>query len=95
VKRILPGGQFETYAYNNGGNLESKTDFNSKTTTFTYDVMRRLLSKIPDASLNQPTISFTYNPIGQRATMSDASGAKSTTMTGAIDSQASRRLSER
>jgi len=37
--------------------------------------MRRLLSKLPDASLNQPTISFTYNTSGQRATMSDASGS--------------------
>ena len=36
--------------------------------------MRRLLSKVPDASLNQPTISFTYNVSGQRATMTDASG---------------------
>ena len=75
VKRILPGGQFEIYSYDNGGNLQSKTDFNAKTTTFAYDVMRRLLSKTPDASLSQPTITFTYNVTGQRATMSDASGA--------------------
>lgn len=33
--------------------------------------MRRLLSKAPDASLNQPTISFTYNTIGQRAAILD------------------------
>jgi YD repeat-containing protein len=45
-----------------------------KTTTFTYDTMRRLLSKTPDASLSQPTVSFTYNANGQRATMNDASG---------------------
>ncbi|HXM51466.1 MAG TPA: PKD domain-containing protein [Pyrinomonadaceae bacterium] len=75
VKRILPGGEFETYAYDNGGNLLSKTDFNGKTTTLAYDTMRRLLSKTPDASLSQPTVSFTYNATGQRATMSDATGA--------------------
>lgn len=75
VKRTLPAGQFETYSYDTGGNLQSRTDFNGKTTTFTYDVMRRLSTKAPDASLNQPTSSFTYNANGQRATMTDASGA--------------------
>jgi RHS repeat-associated protein len=74
VKRILPGGQFEIYSYDNGGNLASRTDFNGKTTAFNYDVMRRLLSKAPDASLNEASISFTYNILGQRATMDDASG---------------------
>jgi RHS repeat-associated protein len=74
VRRTLPGGQFETYGYDLGGNLQSRTDFNGKTTTFTYDEMRRLRTKVPDASLNQPTISFTYNANGQRATMADASG---------------------
>jgi YD repeat-containing protein len=73
--RILPAGQFETYAYDNGGSLQSRTDFNGKTTTFAYDTMRRLLSKTPDASLSQPTIACTYNANGQRATMNDASGA--------------------
>src|SRR5207237_10376689 len=75
VKRILPGGQFETYAYDIGGNLASKTNFNGKTTTFAYDTMRRLLSRTPDASLSQPTVSFTYDATGQRATMNDASGS--------------------
>ena len=75
VKRVLPAGEFETYAYDLGGNLQSRTDFNGKTTTFTYDEMRRMLTKVPDASFNQPTINFTYNANGQRATMSDASGA--------------------
>ncbi|HXM51471.1 MAG TPA: RHS repeat domain-containing protein [Pyrinomonadaceae bacterium] len=60
MKRIFPGGQFETYAYDNGGNLQGETDFNGKTTSFSYDVIRRLLAKTPDASLNQPTVSFTY-----------------------------------
>lgn len=49
-------------------------DFNGKTTTYTYDSMRRMLTKVPDASLNQPAVTFTYNANGQRATMNDASG---------------------
>ena len=32
------------------------------------------LKKIPDPSLSQPTIVFTYNPTGTRLTMTDASG---------------------
>lgn len=74
VRRILPLGQTETYSYDTDGNLQSKTDFNGKTTTFAYDDMRRLLSKTPDASFNQPAVSYTYNALGQRATMTDASG---------------------
>jgi RHS repeat-associated protein len=74
TKRILPLGQSETYNYNNLGNLTAKTDFNGKTTSFAYDNMRRLMSKTPDASLNEPSISFTYNDLGQRNSMVDASG---------------------
>jgi RHS repeat-associated protein len=74
VKRTQPGGQVESYTYDVGGNLASKTDFNGETTTFSYDAMRRLLSKTPDASLNQPVVSFTYHATGERASMADASG---------------------
>ena len=74
TKRILPLGQTETYSYSTIGNLQSKTDFNGKTTSFSYDNMRRLMAKTPDAGLNEPVVSFTYNDAGQRATMTDASG---------------------
>src|SRR5205807_77657 len=74
VKRILPAGQFEVYSYDEIGNLASKVDFNGKTTTYAYDSMRRLLSKTPEASFNQVPVTFTYNSVGQRATMSEASG---------------------
>jgi YD repeat-containing protein len=43
-------------------------------TTYNYDSMDRLLSKVPDPSLNQPTISFTHTLTGQRLSMTDASG---------------------
>src|SRR5262249_6078606 len=45
-----------------------------RTTTFGYDVMNRLMSKVPDPSLSEPTISFTYAPTGRRATMTDMLG---------------------
>lgn len=75
TKRTLPAGQIETYSYFADGALQSKTDFNGKTTAFAYDNLRRLISKTPDASFNQPQVSFTYNDLGQRATMTDAVGA--------------------
>ena len=75
TKRTLPGGQSETYAYLSTGSLQSRIDFNGKTTTYSYDVMNRLLAKTPDPSLSQSPATFTYNTMGQRATMSDASGA--------------------
>ena len=77
TKRVLPAGQFETYAYNTVGNLTSRTDFNNRTTTFTYDVMTRLLQKVPDPSFAAPPVIFTYNALGQRTSMSDASGGTS------------------
>jgi len=46
-----------------------------KTTTYTYDTLNRLLTKVPDASLSEPTVTFTYTPTGKRATMADASGS--------------------
>lgn len=36
--------------------------------------MNRLLTKTPDASFATPAITFTYNALGQRLTMSDVSG---------------------
>jgi RHS repeat-associated protein len=72
--RTLPLHQAESYTYDPVGNLATKTDFNGKKTTYSYDTLNRLLSKVPDSSLSQPTVSFTYTGTGQRATMTDASG---------------------
>ncbi|MEW6127269.1 MAG: PKD domain-containing protein, partial [Acidobacteriota bacterium] len=74
LKRTLPLGQVESYSYNSVGNLTSRTDFKGKTTTYAYDTMNRLLTKTPDASLSEPQVTFTYNALGQRLTMTDASG---------------------
>ena len=74
TKRTLPLGQFETYAYASDGLVTSKTDFNGKTTTYSYDTIGRLITKTPDASLNQPLVTFTYSQTNRRLTMQDASG---------------------
>jgi len=74
IRRTLPLLQSETMAYDAAGNLHTKTDFNGKTTSYQYDQVNRLTEKIPDPSLGQTTVAFTYNPTGTRATMVDASG---------------------
>ena len=75
TRRILPLGMSETSVYDVAGNLIRKTDFNGKTTTYSYDAANRLLTKVPDPSLAEPTVSFTYTSAGQRASMNDAGGA--------------------
>lgn len=72
--RTLPLGMSETRTYDAAGNMTGRTDFNGKTTTLRYDALNRLLQKVPDASLNQPAITFTYSATGKRTSMLDASG---------------------
>ncbi|NOT63559.1 MAG: RHS repeat-associated core domain-containing protein, partial [Acidobacteria bacterium] len=65
----------EVYSYDGVGNLKTKRDYKLKVTTYNYDpLMSRMTSIVPDASLSEPTTSFTYKPNGQRHTMTDASG---------------------
>jgi RHS repeat-associated protein len=79
IQRKLPMGQTESYTYDANGNLKSRTDFNGRTTAYAYDNLNRLLIKTADAffatnHLGAASVSFTYNALGQRATMADASG---------------------
>jgi RHS repeat-associated protein len=74
VTRTLPLGQQELLGYDDAGNLTSRKDFNGRVTTFGYDAMNRLRYRVPDPSLAEPTIEFTYTPNGQRETMRDATG---------------------
>jgi RHS repeat-associated protein len=75
IKRTMPLGMSELYTYDQVGNPATLTDFRGKQTNYDYDVMNRLIAKRPDATLNEPNITYTYTATGQRKTMSDASGA--------------------
>jgi len=74
TKRTLPLGNFETFTYDALSRLIGHTDFRGKTTTKLYDTLDRLSGKNPDPSLGEPTVSYSYNPTGTRASMTDASG---------------------
>jgi RHS repeat-associated protein len=74
LSRTLPLGQQELLGYDDAGNLASRRDFNGRVTTFGYDGMNRLRYRVPDPSLAEPTIEFTYTANGQRETMRDATG---------------------
>jgi RHS repeat-associated protein len=80
ASRTLPLGMIEFYNYDPVGNLATKQDFNGDTTTYKYDQLNRPLQKIPDPSLNETTVSFTYTPTGKRLSMTDASGITSYTV---------------
>jgi RHS repeat-associated protein len=74
-QRTLPLGMSETWTYNMYGDNLTHVDFRGKTTTMTYDALARLLTKVPDPTLGEPTVTFTFNPTGTRAKMVDASGS--------------------
>jgi RHS repeat-associated protein len=74
LTRTLPLGQQELLGYDNAGNLASRKDFNGKVTTYGYDAMNRLRYRVPDSSMGEPTVEFTYTANGQRETMRDATG---------------------
>lgn len=77
TQRTLPGGETESYGYDPAGNLIRRVDFNGRLTTYAYDALDRLTQKLPDPALlaaGAAPVSFSYNPAGLRATMTDASG---------------------
>src|SRR5262249_14473733 len=74
----------ETYGYDPVGNLASKKDFNGHTTTYQYDTMNRLKVKTADSFFSSGAcagglcgatqITYDYNNVGRRTSMTDASG---------------------
>ncbi len=72
--RTLPDNSVDQYQYDAAKNLKTRVDFRGKATTYNYDALNRLTSIVPDVSLGEPTISYTYTPNGDRATMTDGTG---------------------
>ena len=74
TKRTLPSGRLETFAYDLAGRQTAHTDFRGKTTTTTYDNRDRMLTKVPDATLGEPSHSYVYSPTSMRTSTTDGSG---------------------
>ena len=74
--RLLPEGQRETKQYNAAGELIVSVDFEGRTTTYRYDEAGRL-EHIDHP--NDADVSFGYNAVGERTTVTDGRG--SSTMT--------------
>jgi RHS repeat-associated protein len=77
ISRTLPLGMTEMFGYDGDGNAISHTDFRGKTSGYVYDGRRRggrLVSKVPDPSLGEPTVKYVYKANGARSSMTDASG---------------------
>jgi RHS repeat-associated protein len=70
----MPAGQSQTRNYDAAGNLTTLIDYNGHTTTYEYDALNRLITKIPDAATGDVKVTFTYTATGKRWTMADASG---------------------
>lgn len=69
----------ENYAYNIGGLLTNKTDFNGYNITYQYDGMNRLVARVPDPARGDSPVTFAYNVLGLRTKMTDAGGVTSCT----------------
>jgi RHS repeat-associated protein len=77
IHRTLPGGQIESFTWDDAGQLVAQTDRNGHTTTYHYDPRGRLLQKDPDPVFQTNPVSYAYNALGLRTTMSDPTGSTS------------------
>ena len=76
TQRCLPAGMCEIMSYDLVGNMLTRTDFNGRTTTYSYDVRNRQLT-VGAALLafpGEPGITRTYTATGKVASIVDASG---------------------
>jgi len=60
IQRTLPEGEIETNEYDIQGRMQSRTDFNGMTTSYSYDVMDRVIEINGDDS--HPSLVHTYAP---------------------------------
>jgi YD repeat-containing protein len=74
TKCTLPGTQWESFAYDLGGNLARRVNFNGVGLTNQYDALNRLTNR---ASSNGYVVRWSYTATGQRQTMNDPSGSTS------------------
>ena len=77
TSRTVPLGMTEQFGYDADGNVTTHTDFRGKLATYTFDTRYpngRPTGKVPDPTLGEPSVGYTYYSNGPRFTMTDASG---------------------
>jgi len=72
IKRVLPGGQFETFGYDTAGNLLAHTNFNGLVITNQYDLMSRLMKKAAGTNVLE---TYAYDALGRLTNRTDPGGA--------------------
>jgi RHS repeat-associated core domain len=72
---VYVDGKSESYTYYVDGKIKTKTDRNSNTTNYTYDIHDRLLSQAIGTSI----ISYTYDNNGNQSSMTDGTGTTTRT----------------
>ncbi|GAA2637445.1 hypothetical protein GCM10010425_45530 [Streptomyces spororaveus] len=91
TKSTSPAGKTATRTYDAHGNLTSSTDALGNKTTYTYDKSNRLLSAVSPrgnasgANAAAYTTSYGYDESGNRTTVTDPSGAVTTTAYDALN----------
>ncbi|HEV8656774.1 MAG TPA: glycohydrolase toxin TNT-related protein [Candidatus Limnocylindria bacterium] len=70
-----PASLTTTYLLDGNGNVQKRTAGNGIDTIYVYDTMSRL-TNVSSTELPQP-ISYTYDPLSQRSTMTDGTGTSS------------------
>ncbi len=80
LKRTLPGGQSESFAYNGAGSQLTHKDFNGRTTAFLYDAMNRLTNKTADPYFSSYWVRFNYTPFGSLSNVLDSTGRSVTNL---------------
>jgi YD repeat-containing protein len=84
TQKTLPDGSHtETRTYDSNGNLASVTHFNGVTTTYTYDVLNRPLSR---ATPGEGSVSFAYTQTGKYLNSTYSSGSTTNTDSYTYDS---------
>lgn len=74
ISVTTPYTRTAAYSYDPAGNLKVITDAQGLTATLGYDTANQLLSINYQNSAQTPNVTFTYNPLGLRATMVDGIG---------------------
>ena len=74
TNKVYADGNGTAYSYTSDGKLETRTWAREETTTYSYDDCCGALTNINYSATNTPDVTFTYDRIGRKDTVTDAAG---------------------